>query len=118
MISGLIVSVEVNGDLTVEGDDMVTLSLRVAGVQFTVIFTSVSTADGGSVAVQINVTEVPSYSGLFGTTRVIFGLGTVDRGIITIMRQKENAEGIVILCIQHTLHTFKHLESLLLTTVT
>ena len=84
MISGFIVSVEVNGDLTVEGEDMLALSLRVAGDHFTVIFTSVST-DGGSVAVQINVTEVPSYSGLFGTTRVVFGLGTVDMGIITIM---------------------------------
>ena len=84
MISGFIVSVEVNGDLTVEGEDMLALSLRVAGDHFTVIFASVST-DGGSVAVQINVTEVPSYSGLFGTTRVVFGLDTVDMGIITIM---------------------------------
>ena len=59
MASGLIASVEVNGYLELDGEDMETLSLEIAGVHCTVRFTSVSTV-GCRVAVQVNVTALPS----------------------------------------------------------
>ena len=76
MMRGLNISVEMNGDLTLVTDDMVTCSLvEMSGVHCTVTVTSVSTV-GGSVTVQVRVCEVPSYSEPLGTARPAFGVGT------------------------------------------
>ena len=53
-IRGLIVSVETNGDLRLDGEDTRTLSLGESGIHCTVTVTSVST-EGGRVAVQVRV---------------------------------------------------------------
>ena len=54
MASGLMVSVEMNGDIIVEGRVIVTLSVKDSGAQCTVMLTSVST-DEGRVTVQLRV---------------------------------------------------------------
>ena len=54
MASGLMVSVEMNGDIIVEGRVIVTLSVKDSGDQCTVMLTSVST-DGGRLTVQLRV---------------------------------------------------------------
>ena len=54
MASGLMVSVEMNGDIIVEGRVIVTLSVEEFCDQCTVMLTSVST-DGGRVTVQLRV---------------------------------------------------------------
>ena len=77
---GLRVRFEMNGDLVPVTGDMVSLPLLVAGVQTNVAVTSVST-EGGSEAVQVRVTDCPSYSRPLGTLRVTFGVGTVESGM-------------------------------------
>ena len=78
MARGLRDSVEMNGDLRLEGGDMTTRLLFVLGVHLTVTLTSVST-EGGSVAVQVNVSEDPSSSGPLETLRVTCGVGTTRK---------------------------------------
>ena len=54
MASGLMVSVEMNGDIIVEGRVIVTLSVKESGDQCKVMLTLVST-DEGRVTVQLKV---------------------------------------------------------------
>ena len=54
MASGLMVSVEMNGDIIVEGRVIVTLSVKESGDQCKVMLTLVST-DEGRVTVQLRV---------------------------------------------------------------
>ena len=75
MLRGLSVSVEMNGDLILVTEDIITRSLEATGVHCTSTVTSVSTVSG-SVTVQIRVCEVPSYSGPLGTLRSRVGVGT------------------------------------------
>ena len=80
MMRGLSLSVDMNGDLTLDTGDTITRSLEVMGVescvQPTVTVTSVSTVPG-RVTLQVRVCEVPSYSGRLGTLRLAAGVGTV-----------------------------------------
>lgn len=78
MARGLRDSVEMKGDLRLEGGDMTTRLLFVLGVHLTVTLISVST-DGGSVAVQVNVSDDPSSCGPLETLRVTFGVGTTRK---------------------------------------
>ena len=78
MARGLRDSVEMNGDLRLEGGDMMTRLLFVLGVHLTVMLTSVST-EGGRVAVQVNVSEDSSSSGPLETLRVTCGVGTTTK---------------------------------------
>ena len=64
-----------NGDLSLVGGDRVTRSLLISAVQLIVTLTSVST-QGGSVAVQVKVREVPSFSAPLETLTVTVGAGT------------------------------------------
>ena len=54
MASGLMVSVEMNGDIIVEGSVIVTLSVKDSGDQCTAMLTSVSTHEG-RVTVQLRI---------------------------------------------------------------
>ena len=78
MARGLIASVEMNGDLRLEGGDMTIRLLFVLGVHLTVTLTSVPT-EGGRVAVQVNFSEDPSSSGPLETLRVTCGIGTTRK---------------------------------------
>ena len=78
MARGLRDSVEMNGDIRLEGGDMTTRLLFVLVVHLTVTLTSVST-EGGRVAVQVNVSDDPSSSGPLETLRVICGVGTTRK---------------------------------------
>ena len=82
MMRGLSLSVDMNGDLTLDTRDTSTCTLEVMRVelcvQSTVTFTSVSTVSG-RVTLQVRVCEVPSYSGPLGTPRLAAGVGTVWR---------------------------------------
>ena len=80
MMRGLSLSVDMNGDLTLDTGDTTTRSLEVMGVessvQSTVTVTSVSTVPG-RVTLQVRVCEVPSYSGPLRAPRLAAGVGTV-----------------------------------------
>ena len=68
---------EMNGDLILLTEDIITRSLEATGVHCTSTVTSVSTVSGrGSVTVQVRVLEVPSYSGPLGILRYGVGVGT------------------------------------------
>ena len=82
MMSGLNVSVEMNGDIILDTGDIIIRSLvvmmiLVPSIQSIVTLTLVSTVSG-SVTLHIIVCKVPSYSSsLVGIIRVVVGVGTV-----------------------------------------
>ena len=77
-------SVDMNGEFSDVGEGMVILLLDRGGcVHCTDIVTSVST-EGGRVAVQVSIREVPSYSGPLGIFKLTDGCGTGHKGKIQI----------------------------------
>ena len=82
MMSGLNVSVEMNGDIREDTGDitirsLVVMMILVPSIQSTVTETSVSTVSG-SVTLHVIICKVPSYSSsLVGIIRVVVGVGTV-----------------------------------------
>ena len=82
MMSGLNVSVEMNGDIREDTGDIIIRSLvvmmiLVPSIQSIVTLTLVSTVSG-SVTLHVIVCKVPSYSTpLVGIIRVVVGVGTV-----------------------------------------